>query len=158
MAFVRIFNGRTQVASHLEIKSFKAEYSKKVLRHILESGSTVVDTSVRMGRVITINGIVPDQTTANELVASFLAITSLMTIRTGVMIYRNLMVEQGGINLSPDMMYGVNVQIQFKEIIVDPNIPIKPEQPADGAVSDNGIIQVLHEVTENVKEFFSGLF
>ena len=131
-------SGSGAVAPNLKVVNVKIKLSSHVLRHMLESGVSVVDSRIIQPTRLHVDVICPDIDTLEQITAVAQDRTTTYSISSKGLIFDNMMVEDQCISQIPKMLSASPIRLEFKQQLVQYVIPIVFAQSADASMIDKG--------------------
>lgn len=133
-----LFNG-----VNVPVTNVKADCPNKPFRHMMEDGSTVIDSVVRAPKQVTVQLILTNRAMVQKVISTLTDKQNTYSIDWFGLTFRNMVVEENGFTVSPEMLIDVPTEIKFKELIVNPIVPVTSEQPVDGPSVVRGLVGLL---------------
>lgn len=145
------------IATNLNVARVRFRYRSRVLRHMREDGTCIVDARVIVAPMVEIEVFCA---TLDDLAM----VNSVMLDRTGVyrvtsrgLVLNNMMADEEQIKQTPDVISANPVRMSFKQILTqNGSNPPSVEQAADSSLIDVGIMQV-NKAVQSVQTLASNI-
>lgn len=134
-----IGNDGSNVAVNLKVSRVVIKLSSIVMRHMLETGSTIVDTRIVQPTRIQIDVFV---TTFNDLTlvnGLLLDRTQTYTVSSKGLVFAGMMAEGEAIRQTAEVISANPVRISLKQLLLPPSAKPQVAQAADSSLLDLGL-------------------
>src|SRR5579864_1954734 len=149
---------RKDVAEHFQISRVTFKYTSKVLRHMLEDGSTIVDARVTEPVTVSIDAIAPTLDEINTASNMLKDRKDTYTLTSRGLVVNDMSTEDIRIKQSADMISASPVRISMKQLMRQGGVSAEQhevvEQPADSSILGRGV-QAVQKVGKSVTDAFS---
>jgi hypothetical protein len=133
---------QVEIAQNLKVSKVSIKLRARIFRHKREDGVTIVDARVTEPKRVEIDVFVPTLDDLALLNAAQLDRTETYTLKSRGLIFKNMMMEDGHIKQTPDMLSASPVHVVFQELLMQSGAGLPPPavaQPADASIIDRGI-------------------
>lgn len=141
-------------AKNLKISRVHIKLSSNAMKHMLEDGSTVVDSRIIMPSTITIDAFCPDAETVKQLNNLLMDRINFYTVSSKGITLENMMMEADQATQSADIMSAVPVRISMRQVISSNIEAVVVAQPSDSTLVDRGRA-LLSTATKSVTDVYN---
>jgi hypothetical protein len=140
----------------LNVSRVSIRLLSKPMRHMLESGSTVVDTRIIEPSSIDVDifcQTLDDVDSVNKLLMDR---SAFYTLTTKGLVFGAMMLQHEVLKQQPTVLSAVPIHLVFKEVLVQHAAPVIFKQPADSSLISLGIAS-LKTAQQNVSDLVSAV-
>lgn len=142
------------VLKTLKVSKVSIRLSSDAMRHMLEDGTTRIDTRVVKPIRIVADIICPDLSSVEELNQVLTNRKELYQITTRGLIIPNMMLGSDSLKQTGEMISATPVRLSFDQVLIEGREPIVFSNDANASAIDRGIA-VLTDAKEGVSDFYS---
>jgi hypothetical protein len=145
------------IATNLKVSRVRFRYRSRVMRHMREDGTSIVDQRVILATVVELDVFCVTQDDLAAVNSAMLDRTGVYKITSKGLIVQNMMSEENQIKQTPEVISANPVHIVFKQLLTQNGTnPASVEQSADSSLLDKGI-QQLQTAAISVQTFTSNV-
>lgn len=155
-ASLKITNSTTgdTVMSGIKTKSVKISYKSEPMRHMLEDGTSKIDTRVIRPTTVNIALYTPDTDALSSVQTAYGDRTTLYSITSKGLVFDNMQISGENIRQSSDMLSATQINLEFSERLVEGITPVVCENAANSSIIDRGI-SMLNSLESSATDLYS---
>jgi hypothetical protein len=147
---------KVPLSVRLNVSKVSIRMESKLQRHVLENGSSVVDSRIIIPAVLSVDVFVSTLDDLNIVNNLLLDRTNLYTITTKGLVFGSMMLESEKISQVPENLSSSPVQLSFKEVLVENTTPVIFKQSSDSSMIQQGMAS-LNTAEQNVTGLISAI-
>lgn len=131
------------IAQNLKVSRVRFRYRSRVMRHMREDGTCIVDARIVMSPIVEIEVFCATLDDLAMVNSAMLDRSGVYTITSRGLVLSNMMADEEQVKQTPDVISANPVRMSFKQVLTqNGSNPPSVEQAADSSLMDKGIQQV----------------
>lgn len=144
------------VAKNLKISRIQIKLSAKAMRHMLEDGTTVVDSRIIQPSSMNIESFCPDQDTLNQVNNLLNDRSNFYSVSSKGIVLNQMMIDNEQIRQSPEFMSATPIRISFKQVLTKYTEPVIVSQSTDSSLIDRGMT-IISTASKSVSDLYNSI-